>query len=101
MDSPHIFVPNSLLKLSDHRDSFTRLSPGADTFLKYSSGYEGDCLPGSVSTAAHHLKGEAARADEVRWLGGEVSKLSDTLTPAALPEQAGTGRHSRWRFWEA
>lgn len=32
------------------------------------------------------------KADEIRWLRGEVSKLNDKLTPAALPETAGPGR---------
>lgn len=40
------------------------------------------------------------RADEIRWLRGEVSKLNDKLTPVALPEKAGTGRRPWWRFWE-
>ena len=29
------------------------------------------------------------RADEIRWLRGEVSKLNDKLTPIAIPEKAG------------
>lgn len=41
----------------------------------------------------------AERADEIRWLRGEVSKLNDKLTPAALPEKAGTGRRW-WEFWK-
>ena len=39
------------------------------------------------------------RADEIRWLRGEVSKLNDKLTPAALPEHAGPGRRPWWKFW--
>jgi hypothetical protein len=40
------------------------------------------------------------RADEIRWLRGEVSKLNDKLTPATLPEQAGPGRRPWWAFWK-
>lgn len=29
------------------------------------------------------------RADEIRWLRGEVSKLNDKLTPIGIPEKAG------------
>ena len=39
------------------------------------------------------------RADEIRWLRGEVNKLNDKLTPAALPEHAGPGRRPWWAFW--
>ena len=31
----------------------------------------------------------AERADEIRWLRGEVSKLNDKLTPIGIPEKAG------------
>lgn len=41
----------------------------------------------------------AERAEEVRWLRGECSKLNDRLLPAALTEQAGSGRRPWWRFW--
>lgn len=39
------------------------------------------------------------RADEVAWLRGQVSLLSERLAPPALPEKAGPGRRW-WRFWE-
>lgn len=39
------------------------------------------------------------KAEEINWLRGEVSKLNDKLTPAALPETAGPGRRPWWRFW--
>lgn len=41
----------------------------------------------------------ADRAEEIRWLRGEVSKLNDKLTPATLTEHAGTGRKPWWMFW--
>lgn len=39
------------------------------------------------------------RGDEIGWLRGEVSKLNDKLTPAALPELSGPGRRPWWMFW--
>lgn len=39
------------------------------------------------------------RTDEIRWLRGEVSKLNDKLTPAALPETTTTGIRPWWKFW--
>jgi len=41
----------------------------------------------------------AEKAEEVRWLRGEVSKLNDKLIPAAIPEQTGPGRKPWWLFW--
>lgn len=39
----------------------------------------------------------AEKADEIRWLRGEISQLHQKIAPAALTEQAGAGRRPWWR----
>jgi len=73
-------------------DALTKITADWDR-LKEQAG-EVDRLRGEI---AHRDQVIGERADEIRWLRGEVSKLNDKLTPAALPEQAGPGRRPWWR----